>query len=103
MCSGLSPFINSENVAMKTTETLKEKYIRWVNGLKAKKVVLVTFPCPHCGGEIETLPASGREVWESLTSCPFCESVFMKLVSGKRVITGRFFAETDMATGETTL
>ncbi|MFH2500205.1 hypothetical protein [Morganella morganii] len=78
---------------MKTTETLKEKYIRWVNGLKAKKVVLVTFSCPHCGAGIETLPAPDREVWNSLTSCPFCESVFMKLVSGKRVITGKFLAE----------
>ncbi|EPE3083914.1 hypothetical protein Q4R26_09330 [Morganella morganii] len=88
---------------MKTTETLKEKYIRWVNRLKEQKVVLVSFTCPHCGAGIETLPASGREVWDSLASCPFCESVFMKLVSGKRVITARFFAETSIATGETTL
>lgn len=88
---------------MKTTETLKEKYIRWVNGLKAKKVVLVTFPCPHCGVGIETLPAPHHEVWDSLASCPFCESVFVKRVSGKRVITGKFFAETNMETGETAL
>ena len=80
---------------MKTTETLKEKYIRWLNGLKAKKVVLITFPCPHCRMGIETLPAPRHEVLDSLTSCPFCESVFMKMVSEKRVITGKFFAETN--------
>lgn len=48
---------------------------------------ILRFPCPACGSEIETLAATRDEVWDSLSICPECNAIFMKVVNGTTVLT----------------
>lgn len=63
--------------------TLMKAYTECNDRLKAGGAKLVSFPCPACNSGIETLPAPKGEQWDSLSSCPHCEALYMKITKGK--------------------
>jgi hypothetical protein len=62
--------------------TLLTRYTEFVERAKASRTPLVKFSCPACSQGIETIPAPKGVVWDSLTTCPHCEAMFMKVISG---------------------
>lgn len=63
-------------------ETLFSRYTSFIERAKAGHTTLVQFSCPSCKQDIETIPAPEGEVWDSLSTCPHCETLFMKVISG---------------------
>jgi hypothetical protein len=61
--------------------TLLTRYTAFVERAKASRTPLVKFSCPACRQVIETIPAPKGEVWDSLSTCPHCEALFMKVIS----------------------
>ena len=72
---------------------MKQEYQAFIAKVKAHGGRLLQFPCPCCHKEIETLAPSGRSVWDTLATCPFCEGTFIKVVTATGV-------QTDTLSGE---
>lgn len=66
----------SERIRLYKTYTLSLKN----NGART-----TTFKCPSCEQELITLAAGKGEVWDSFSTCPYCEQVFMKVTDGDNV------------------
>jgi len=66
------------------TGTLMQRYTEYNDRLKAKGIKLITFACPSCGQSIETGPAPEGDVWDTLSDCPHCNAMFMKVTEGKK-------------------
>jgi hypothetical protein len=47
------------------------------------------YETPCCGKEIETTAPSNDETWDSLTTCPWCGDLHMKVVTRHAVRTAR--------------
>ncbi|HGT9857414.1 TPA: hypothetical protein ACM5DY_004485 [Escherichia coli] len=60
-------------------------YKNYIDEAKLKGVKFVSFHCPKCNQEIETQIAQRGEVWDSFSTCPHCEALFMKITSGSVV------------------
>lgn len=63
--------------------SLLKRYTEYNDRLKAKGATLITFACPACAKDIETLPAPKGEYWDTLAQCPHCEKLYMKITEGK--------------------
>jgi Zn finger protein HypA/HybF involved in hydrogenase expression len=63
--------------------TLMQRYTEYNDRLKAQGVKLIAFDCPSCKQSIETHPAPKGEVWDTLSECPHCNAMFMKITKGK--------------------
>jgi len=46
---------------------------------------LVTFNCPVCEKTIKTLHATEGEVWNTFSTCPYCENLFIKITTEEKV------------------
>lgn len=66
---------------------LKDKYFQYIKRAEDKLSPLAIHTCPKCHEIIKTLAAPKGEVWDSLCTCPFCESVFIKRVTEAKVET----------------
>ena len=66
------------------TERSVEKAIRqykvWLEKMKEKGRVLISYACPSGEGSIETLKPPRGEVWDSAAVCPHCESIHFKVI-----------------------
>lgn len=68
---------------------LKDKYLHYIKRAEGRCSPLANFQCPECHEVIKTLEAPEGEVWDSLCTCPFCEQIFIKRVTGNKVETCR--------------
>lgn len=64
---------------------LRERYLEYIVQLQAGESHLLTFPCPDCGEETRTLAPENGTCWNSTTTCPFCGSLYFKVVQHKKV------------------
>lgn len=69
---------------MSIEPTLMDLYTMYNNRLKADGIKLIAFKCPGCGQSIETRPAPKGEEWDTLSTCPHCSALFMKITEGKK-------------------
>lgn len=60
---------------------LKQDYQAFISRCKANGSSLLSFKCPQCSSDIKTLAAPQGDEWNSITTCPFCNTVFMKVVT----------------------
>lgn len=49
----------------------------------------LNYRCPECGETIETLAAPKGDVWDTLTFCPHCNDMHMKITHSSHVIARR--------------
>lgn len=68
---------------------LKDKYLSYIKRAEERLAPLISFQCPKCSETIKTLAAPKGETWDSLSTCPFCEQVFIKRVAETKVETCR--------------
>ncbi|KPX46955.1 hypothetical protein ALO68_200094 [Pseudomonas syringae pv. helianthi] len=64
--------------------TLMQLYTEYNDRLKAQGIKLITFSCPNCNESVETRPAPKGDTWDTLSDCPHCNSMFMKITKGKK-------------------
>lgn len=62
-------------------EVLKQKYQAFILRCKASGTPLLRFTCPQCSNDIETPAAPHGDEWDSISTCPFCGTVYMKVVT----------------------
>ncbi|AGZ38101.1 MAG: hypothetical protein ACOKSU_21940 [Pseudomonas sp.] len=66
------------------TATLMQRYTEYNDRLKAQGIKLIAFECPACKQSIETQPAPNGDVWDTLSECPHCNAMFMKVTEGEQ-------------------
>lgn len=64
--------------------SLMHRYTEYNDRLKAQGIKLIAFACPCCTKSIETRPAPRGELWDTLSSCPHCNALYMKITKGKK-------------------
>lgn len=59
-----------------------EKYQAYIAKIRAHGHPLASFECPACTQILETERPylDGNEKWDSWGTCPYCESIFFKVV-----------------------
>lgn len=66
---------------------MKQQYQAFIARVKERGGKVLMFSCPHCHEDIETLAAPPGEVWDSITTCPFCDAMFVKYATHHSVTT----------------
>lgn len=67
--------------------SLKKEYMTFIARVRTDGGRLLKFTCPCCQEEIETLVPSDESVWDSLSTCPYCEGTFFKVATATQVET----------------
>ncbi|HFX1466303.1 TPA: hypothetical protein ACID2X_005189 [Pseudomonas aeruginosa] len=67
-------------------QTLMQRYTEYNDRLKAQGVRFLASACPKCGGEIETERATRGQTWDTLSTCPHCEALFMKITTHTKAV-----------------
>lgn len=62
-------------------ELLKQDYRVFISRCRANGAPLLRFKCPQCNRDIETLAATQGDEWNSISICPFCNAIYMKVVT----------------------
>ena len=63
--------------------SLKQRYTEYNDRLKASGARMLSFNCPACSQSIETQAATKGDTWDTLSTCPHCEALFMKITTYK--------------------
>lgn len=63
---------------------LRRANAAFIAKIKAAKKRVVVFDSPCCGNSIETPAAPTGARWDSLSICPHCGSLFMKITTQSR-------------------
>lgn len=66
---------------------MKQQYQEFIARVKERGGNVLMFSCPHCQEGIETPAAPQGDVWDSTTTCPFCDAMFVKYVTHNSVTT----------------
>lgn len=66
-------------------QTLKQKHEAYIAKIKAGRGKTLTFKAPCCGAEIEDRAALKGETWDTLTTCPHCGELFMKVATSTKI------------------
>lgn len=64
---------------------LLDDHRKYVVQAKAKGTKFITVNCPTCNKGIETRRGIDNTVWDSLATCPYCESIYLKITDGGKV------------------
>ena len=64
---------------------MKQQYQAFIARVKERGGKVLMFSCPHCHEEIETPAAPLGDVWDSISTCPFCSAMFVKYVNHNSV------------------
>ena len=67
-------------------KTLKQKHEEYIAKVKADGGKTLTFKAPCCGQEIEDLAGREGQTWDTLTSCPHCGAMFMKITTATEIV-----------------
>lgn len=68
------------------TTTLKQKHDEFIAKVKATGAKTLIYTAPCCGKSIEDRAAPKGDKWDTLSTCPYCNEIYMK-VSTSTVIT----------------
>lgn len=67
--------------------TVKARQSAFMKRCMEGSMAILSFPCPACSCENQTLQANKGETWDSLSFCPECDAMFLKIVSDTAVVT----------------
>lgn len=59
--------------------TLLHKHKDYIRRARADDANIILYVTPCCGKDLETTAPKDSQVWDSLTSCPYCGQLFMKV------------------------
>lgn len=65
--------------------TLKQKHEAFITKIKADGGKTLEFKAPCCGAEIEDRAAPKGETWDTLTTCPHCGELFIKVTTSIKI------------------
>jgi predicted RNA-binding Zn-ribbon protein involved in translation (DUF1610 family) len=68
------------NITGASLVALRERYLEYIAQLQAGEAHLLTFPCPDCGEETRTQAPENEKCWNSMATCPFCGTLYFKVV-----------------------
>ena len=74
---------------MKIVNMLKQ-HEEYISKYKSKGGQVLTYKTPCCKKLLESPKPSAGEQWDSLTRCPYCDEIFMKISTEKKII-GRIY------------
>lgn len=57
-----------------------QNYSYWLARAIGNKTPLAFYDCPHCDASVGTMLPPVGEVYNSFTSCPYCEKLYFKVV-----------------------
>lgn len=60
----------------------KQQYLDYIAKLEVMGKPVKAYECPGCKGEIKTQTAPAGQAWDTLSSCPHCDELHMKLTNG---------------------
>lgn len=66
--------------------SLLEKHIAHIARLRSAKVRILSYQCPKCGETIDTQAAPKGDAWDTLTTCPHCDDLHMKITRHSAVV-----------------
>lgn len=61
--------------------SLLQQHLKYMAAVRAHGGRILTYSPPCCGTETETTAPEDDDVWDSLTTCPHCGTLGMKIVS----------------------
>ena len=62
-------------------EDIRRRYEEYIAAHKASGGVTQVYRCPFCAKRIETAsPATKHDMWDTMTSCPWCDGLHYKRV-----------------------
>lgn len=64
---------------------LKEQHEAHIAGVIASGGRVLEYTTPCCGKPLTTQAPIRGETWDSLTACPYCDGLFMKVVTAESV------------------
>jgi hypothetical protein len=64
------------------SEAKKQQYLDYIAKLEAMGKPVTSYVCPECKGAIKTQAAPADQAWDTLSSCPHCEELHLKLTKG---------------------
>lgn len=67
-------------------KTLKQRHEEYIARLKAKGRKTLTFVAPCCGETIEDIAAGEGETWDTLSTCPHCGALYMKVTTSAEIV-----------------
>lgn len=50
----------------------------YIEGLRQRRFPVVSYYCPDCNAEIETLDNKTSLTWDTLSACPHCRQIHVK-------------------------
>jgi hypothetical protein len=62
-----------------------KQHADYIARIKAKGHRTLAYTVPCCGGAMEDLAAPAGQVWDSLASCPYCGTLYMKVTSADAI------------------
>lgn len=60
-------------------------YLLHVQALVGNGAKTIAYSCPACNHELITQAAGKSEVWDSISTCPYCGKVYLKVTNHDRV------------------
>lgn len=64
---------------------MRARHDDYIARVKATGKSVVTFSAPCCGKDIETLASLKGERWDSVSTCPQCGALYIKITEGAAV------------------
>ncbi|SMG60811.1 hypothetical protein SAMN03159353_103932 [Cedecea sp. NFIX57] len=80
--------------------TTERRYLDFIARAKSNGAAMLSFHCPHCNSEILTPAAPVGDAWNSMSTCPYCEGLFMKVTTNHCVKTGVLSPDATVIWGE---
>ncbi|WP_153117405.1 hypothetical protein [Rhodocyclus tenuis] len=67
-------------------KTLKQQHEEYLARVKAKGAKTLTFVTPCCGKTVEDMAAHAGETWDTLATCPHCETIYWKVATDSEIV-----------------
>lgn len=62
----------------------KRQYTEYLEKLHNLGKRTTAYNCPSCNGEIQTQIAPKGDKWDTLSACPHCDALHMKITTGSK-------------------
>lgn len=63
-----------------------QQYQEYIAKLQANAIQVVSYDCPDCKEEIKTRAAPIGKLWDTLSICPHCDGMHIKLTNGDTAV-----------------
>lgn len=68
------------------TSTLKQKHDEYIATVKARGAKTLNYRTPCCNKEVEDRVPSDNDMWDTITTCPHCETHHFKTATATEIV-----------------